>query len=92
MKTEIDILKYIQEEGVILNWENNFSIKVLGGDEIIIKANCAGLFSLARHLLTLAQEGVPNGSHIHLDEYNSLEEKSAELIVERVEYACLKKE
>ena len=83
MKTEIEIPKYMPEEGVSLKWENNFCIKVLGGDEIIIKANCAGLTSLARHLLTLAQEGVPNGSHIHLDEYNSLEEKSVDLIVER---------
>ena len=67
MKTEIDIPKYMPEEGLILKWENNFSIIVLGGDEILIKANCAGLTSLVRHLLTLAQEGVPNGSHIHLD-------------------------
>lgn len=83
MKIEIDIPKYMHEEGVVLNWENNFSIKVLGGDEIIIKANSAGLTSLARHLLTLAQEDVPNGSHIHLDEYNSLEENSVDLIVEK---------
>ena len=49
----------VSEQDVMLNWENNFSIKVLGGDEIIIKANSAGLTSLARHLLTLAQEDVP---------------------------------
>lgn len=83
MKTEIDIPKYVPEKGLILNWENDFSIKVFGGNEIIIKANRAGLTSLTRHLLTLAQEGVPNGCHIHLDEYNSLEEKSVGLIVER---------
>lgn len=83
MKTEIDIPKYVPEKGLILNWENDFSIKVFWGNEILIKANCAGLTSLARHLLTLAQEGVPNGSHIHLDEYNSLEENSVGLIVER---------
>lgn len=83
MKIEIDIHEYMREEGLVLDWENNFSIRVLGGDEIIIKANSAGLTSLARHLLTLAQEDVPNGSHIHLDEYNSLEEKSVDLIIER---------
>lgn len=83
MKIEMDIHKYTHEEGLVLNWENNFSIRVLGGDEIIIKANSAGLTSLASHLLTLAQEDVPNGSHIHLDEYNSLEENSVDLIVER---------
>lgn len=83
MKIEVDIPKYMDEKGLVLNWENNFSIRVLGGDEIVIKANSAGLTSLARHLLTLAQKNVPDGSHIHLDEYNSLEEKSVDLIVER---------
>lgn len=85
MKIEIDIPKYMHKEGIVLNWENNFSIKVLGGDEIIIRANSAGLTSLARHLLALAQEDVPDGSHIHLDEYNSLEKESVTLIVERKE-------
>ena len=44
------------------------------------KGEKSGLISLARHLLTLAQDSVPKHSHIHLDEYNSLEEGSAELI------------
>ena len=85
-KIEIGIMEYLPEEELSLIWENDFSIKVLGGDEIIIKANCAGLTSLAKHFLTLAQDGVPSGSHIHLDEYNSLEEKSIDLIVERDDF------
>ena len=50
------------------------------GNEVAIRANKSGLISLARHLLTLVQDSVPKHSHIHLDEYNSLEEGSAELI------------
>ena len=36
--------------------------------------------NLADHLKSLAEE--PAGSHIHLDDYNSLEEGSSELILE----------
>lgn len=50
---------------------------------VTISANKAGLHSLASILNTLAQE--QPGSHIHLDEYNSLEEHSAELIIEQME-------
>ena len=39
--------------------------------------------SLARIFADLAEE--PPGSHIHLDAYNSLEDGSAELIVEKIE-------
>ena len=67
-----------------LNWENDFQITAKIEDKIIhISANRAGLISLANHLTALAQE-VP-GSHIHLDEFNSLEDNSNELIIERTE-------
>ncbi len=50
---------------------------------VTISANREGLLSLAGQLKALA-EGVP-GDHIHYDEYNSLEEGSAEMIIERIE-------
>lgn len=64
-------------------WEPGFKISVsMAGGEAVISANRAGLVSLANHLTALAQE--QPGSHFHLDEHNSLEEGSAELIVELV--------
>ena len=67
-----------------IEWEQNFSIKVGVRDgEVTLSANRDGLLSLARIFSALAEE--TPGSHIHLDEYNSLEEGSAELIVERLE-------
>lgn len=51
--------------------------------EVTISANREGLLSLASQLQALAA-GAP-GNHIHYDEYNSLEEGSSELIIERVE-------
>ena len=50
-------------------------------DEVVISANREGLISLAGQLTALA-EGEP-GDHIHYDDYNSLEEGSVELIIER---------
>ena len=82
MKQEVEIIQYDANEGIQFKWENNFAIEVKKEDgEIIISANNEGLISLARHLLTLAQNEVPIGTHIHLDEYNSLEEGSADLII-----------
>ena len=67
-----------------IEWEPNASIKVgVQGGEVTLSANRDGLLSLSRIFAALAEE--PAGSHIHLDEYNSLEEGSVELIVERME-------
>ena len=64
-------------------WEEGFEIIVrLEGGAAVISANRAGLRSLANHLIALAEEAP--GSHLHLDEYNALEEHSAELVLERI--------
>lgn len=84
MKQEIEIVQYDANKGIQFNWEENFEIEVKNEDgEVIISANSEGLLSLARHLLTLAQNEVPIGTHIHLDEYNSLEEGSIGLTFEK---------
>ena len=84
MKQEIEIVQYDANKGIQFNWEENFEIEVKNeGGEVIISANNEGLLSLARHLLTLAQNEVPIGTHIHLDEYNSLEEGSIGLTFEK---------
>ena len=66
-----------------VDWVDGFTIKTeaLEG-EFVISANKEGMLSLARQLTALA-EGEP-GDHIHYDENNSLEEGSAELIIERI--------
>lgn len=64
-------------------WEDGFTIKVRGEEkEVVISANKEGLISLANQLNALANESI--GSHIHYDEYNSLEDGSSELIIERI--------
>ena len=74
--------KYNEEKTMTITWEDCSEIKVtITGGEAVISANKEGLLSLARHLTVLA-ESAP-GSHIHYDEYNSLEEGSAGLIIEK---------
>ena len=69
---------------MILHWEDGFTIRVAyGNGAAVISANREGLLSLAEHLTALALE--QPGAHIHYDEGNSLEEGSAELVIERVE-------
>ena len=84
MKTIIDVPDYTLDHGLRTDWDEGFAIRVHSeGDTILIVANPAGLRSLARHLLVLAQQGVPSGHHIHLDSSNSLEDGSNELILQR---------
>ena len=67
-----------------INWVDGFEIRVsVEHGEAVISANKEGLLSLAQQLTALAEETV--GSHIHYDEYNSLEERSAELTMEKLE-------
>ena len=65
-------------------WEDGYEIRIQLEDQAaVISANREGLISLADHLLALAEE--KPGCHIHLDQHNSLEEESAELIIELTE-------
>ena len=66
-----------------IRWEEGFEISTSASEgEITISANREGMVSLANILLDLA-EG-QSGDHVHLDEHNSLEDGSVELIIERV--------
>ena len=68
---------------MIVKWVDGFSIAVSEDNgTVTISANREGLQSLADQLATLA-DAVP-GDHIHYDEFNSLEEGSVEMIIERV--------
>ena len=66
-----------------LKWEDGFvvSVKIIDST-VILSANKEGLKSLANHLNALSEESTD--SHIHLDKYNSLEDDSSELIIERI--------
>ena len=65
-----------------IEWVDGFEIRVkVDHDAVVISANKEGMLSLAKQLTALAK-AMP-GQHIHYDEYNSLEDGSAEMIVVR---------
>lgn len=85
MEVNIKVPEYSSFNGLRLEWEDNFAISSsVENNTVTITANKEGLISLAKHLLTLAQVEVPTGSHIHLDDINSLETNSVELIFEKI--------
>ncbi len=75
---------FIGGKDMHMEWKEGFRISVnQHHQEVTVSANREGLLSLASQLRALA-EGKP-GDHIHYDAYNSLEEGSAELIIEKTE-------
>ena len=64
-----------------VEWVEGFEINVSIEDDgaVVINANREGLLSLARQFTAMAE--AMDGTHIHYDENNSLEEGSTELIV-----------
>jgi len=84
MRHLIDVPDYDPEQGVSTKWEEGSNVSVTVSDgETVIRANVAGLRSLARHCLALAQDGVPEGRHLHLDEWSGLAAGSAQVTLER---------
>ena len=66
------------------HWHDGFTLNVrIDHGAVVLSANREGLLSLADHLTALAE--APENGHFHLDEYNSLEDGSAELTVERID-------
>ena len=65
-----------------IEWIDGSMIRVKTDDDgVTISANKEGLLSLAGQLTALAQ-GL-SGDHIHYDQYNSLEDGSADLVIEK---------
>jgi hypothetical protein len=85
MKMNIDVPDYSPEHGFPIQWDEEFEIVArIESGTVLIQANQAGLVSLARLLLTLSQRNVPSGQHVHLDDSNSLEDGSCELIIDKL--------
>lgn len=84
MIIEMEVPEKRAGESLALIWDSGYEITVSIGDGTVhVAGNAAGLRSLARHLLALASDNVPTGYHIHLDDSNSLEDGSNEVIIER---------
>lgn len=79
----MEVPAYDPVRGLTVEWDDGFSIELSAtGTEIVLAGNSAGLVSLARHLLVLAQADVPGGHHLHLTAGQEIE-SSVDLILER---------
>lgn len=68
---------------MVMRWRDGSEIRVtINNGTVVLFANKEGLLSLADQFTDIAGEA--SGEHVHYDENNSLEEGSAELIVELV--------
>jgi hypothetical protein len=84
---EVEVAVYDPALGVGTWWEDDTILRAEVWESpektVVISGNPAGLVSLARHLLTLAQESVPDGRHLDFDTYCGwLEEGSAAIRIE----------
>jgi hypothetical protein len=87
-KTEIVFDLYNNEIGVLGDWLSDSKVVVKIGEfenVCIISWNKEWLLSLAQHLVSLAQDWAPKGSHFHFDEFNWLEKWSIELIFDKLD-------
>ena len=81
---EIELGTYSADAGLRLNWIPGYYLRVdAAGGEVTITANVQGLRSLAQHLLTLADDGVPPGVHAHLEPGLELDDDAVALIVDK---------
>jgi hypothetical protein len=78
-------LRKFHNLGITYLWTDGFELIVTTDNNVVfIKANKKGLISMANHLFNLAQDDVPKNHHMHFDEFNSLEEASKQLTIEKI--------
>ena len=80
----LSVPDYSPETGLICEFEDDCRISVEIDDDLSVRlaANRAGLITLAKLMLTLSADNVPDGVHMHLDTMNGcLEDNSNGLII-----------
>lgn len=84
---DLNLGTYSTDDGLQLTWRSGYVLRAsaTAGNELLLSGNAEGLRSLAQHLLTLAEDGVPAGVHAHMEPGLELEDDSAALVVEKVD-------
>lgn len=86
MEVTVQVPDYSSDAGFRFEWDYAFTLEVsVEHDHVVLRANTAGLNSLARHLLERAPPSVRVAYHFHLDSDASLEEHSMPLLVEKID-------
>ena len=84
MKVTLDIPNY-DGNGIDVVWENGSKYVInIADNNVVISANKGALVSIAKQMLYMAYNNLPNGSHIHYDSFfTKMNEDEYELVIEK---------
>ena len=86
MKLVVDIPDY-DGNAMDVIWESGskYDIKIEDGNSVVISANKRGLISLAKQMLYMAENDLPQGSHVHYDSFFAPNnDNDLDLIIEKL--------
>lgn len=84
MKVTLDIPNY-DGNGIDVVWETGSKYEIsIADNNVVISANKNALVSIAKQMLYMAYNNLPNGSHIHYDSFfTKMNEEEYELVIEK---------
>ena len=83
MKITLDV-PYYDGNGLDVVWEidSKYAIKIIG-DNVVISANKNALVSIAKQMLYMAYNDLPEGSHVHYNRFFTKMNEEYELVIEK---------
>ena len=83
MKITLDIPDY-DGDSVDVVWENGskYAINIVDNN-VVISANKGALVSMAKQMLYMAYNDIPEGSHVHYDSFFTKINEEYELVIEK---------
>jgi hypothetical protein len=84
MEIVVEISEYERRKGIAFEWDPGWDLRASRDDNgVKIGGTAEALHGLAAVLLTLAQDAVRPGAHVHLDSFHGLSDESEEVLLER---------
>ena len=84
MNVHVEVIPYSDEDCVCVELVPGAKIECRKcNGEVLIRANREGLQFLAKVCLTLAQEDMPLGNHVHFDGFDFFESDNIDITIER---------
>ena len=85
MKITVELPDY-DGDAVDVIWEEGARISIHTDESsVTVRANAGGLLSLGRQMLYLARNDLPDGAHIHYDDFFTGQQLPYELIIEKAD-------
>lgn len=85
MELKINIPDYDGDAMDVVWQDNSYYSTEVFDDEILIKANSAGLISIAKQMLYMAYNDLLKGRHVYYDQFFTKMNNKYSLIIEKTE-------